>query len=215
MVAQWVMTLKFFIIKPKWNWHSEIDLSGGSGYDISGRFTLMDREMLGHGTVGSLELRMSWKYLPHFDSMSGVYDHTSVPTRKLKALDQLKENSEETRLRLGNILLVSQMLDSFPLLVDVDRVTIRDVHFFLGDLFRGFLGAEETGVKDHAIDIRVIEVMEALHAGGKDEGGITIWDFCKRFWVKGVLPVVASKAGVLIRIVEEVFGGSVSGMMVS
>ena len=120
-------------------------------YQVEGWFTLMDKSMLRHGQIGSVHLRMSWLYDPAMDKGHELFneeEHGDSHARSKKtgtALEQLQMNSNETMLKLGNLLLVSNMIDTFPVLFTAKRITIRNINFFLGDLFRGYEGAAEKG----------------------------------------------------------------------
>lgn len=120
-------------------------------YQVEGWFTLMDKNMLRHGQLGSVHLRMSWIYDPTMDQSHELYnedEHGDSHARNKKAataLEQLQGNSNETMLKLGNLLLVSNMVDTFPVLFTAKRITLRNINFFLGDLFRGYEGAAEQG----------------------------------------------------------------------
>lgn len=210
-IGQWIMTMKFFKIRPDWNFHDEIDLSGKTGYQISGWFPLMDRGMLKHRQLGSVQMRMSWIYDPSCDPASDKYTN-EFPTPRLTALEQLQQNSDETALKAGNMSLIGNMLDNFPLLFNVKRVTIRDIHFFLEDLFRGFHGAEDLGVGAKAMEVKNIEVTKALiPEKGKD--GITLWSFLFAFWIKGLAPIVAQNAKLIRQASTQIVGSAFDGMV--
>lgn len=114
----------------------------------------MDKHMLNHGKSGAVHLRMSWVYDETMDAASPSFNPTTNLPPPLSALEQLQENSAETTLKLGNLANVSNMLDNFPLYLDVKRVTIRRVDFFLADLFRGYHGAFELGSKAQVMQLR-------------------------------------------------------------
>ena len=209
-IGQWLMTMKFFKIKPDYNFHDSINLKDPD-FQIAGVFKLMDHNMLNHGKVGLLEMKMSWEYNEEMDAFSERYNPEHTPP-VLTALEQLQANSAETNLKLGNPYLVSNMIDTFPLLFDVKRITIRDVHFFLGDLFRGYAGAEEAGATPQAIHVDTIEVESPLRPRrGKD--GITLWELAWAFWIKGLTPVVATKARVLASGSAQIMSSGVGGLI--
>ena len=152
--------------------HSKSDLPLQQDvYQVEGWFTLMDRNMLSHGATGSVHLKMSWIYDPKMDHLSPEFDSLDEQDKKeveeklplpLTAMQQLQMNSNETSLKLGNPLLVSHMLHCFPVLFIVKRVTIRNINFFLGDLFSGYDGAADKGKEAKAIHVENIELTKAL-----------------------------------------------------
>lgn len=167
--------------------------------------------MLKHRQLGSVQMRMSWIYDPSCDPASDKYTNEFPPPR-LTALEQLQQNSDETTLKAGNMSLIGNMLDNFPLLFNVKRVTIRDIHFFLEDLFRGFHGAEDLGVGAKAMVVQNIEVTKALiPEKGKD--GITLWSFLFAFWIKGLAPIVAQNAKLIRQASTQIVGSAFDGMV--
>lgn len=211
LVGQWLTTMKFFKVRPDWNFHEELDVSGQSGAAVVGWFQLMNAHKLGHGKCGSIKLHMSWLYACRFDVTSPSFDRTVLPPN-LTAMQQLQQNSDETALKLGNVDLVANMLRAFPLTLHVKRCTLREMHVFLGDLFSGFTGSEELGRKDKAITVNCIDVSRALKPRSGTEG-ITVWDFCYRFWVNGVAPKVVGSRKLIHQGLSSVIYNGLGGLV--
>jgi hypothetical protein len=140
LLGQWMTTLKWLVLDPSNCEHSalHVDRIG----HVSGWFVLSDSKWGGLGQCGEIYLRLSWSYRPGL---------ALPPPPRLTALEQLSLNSAETTLRLGNPAGVQAVLTHLPFLLDVRRVTIRDVEFFVKDLFmgrRGQVRQELAGVPD-------------------------------------------------------------------
>jgi len=174
IIGQWVMTLKWFYLSPFFNHHNcmevdekQVDENGDNiGYIIKGWFPLLD-DKLDVGKNGEIELWMNWTYVPE-----------DIPwkPKKLTALQQLTENSGETTLRLGHVPNVMRMLRRFPILLNVERIVIRDIKFYLRDLFGGEAKDVE---KRKAIKIPVLDI----HGFKKKYGapGLTLEAVVKKF----------------------------------
>ena len=205
--AHWVLTLKWLYINPshcKWetlaHWRHDAKMRPGT---IRGWFPVLDSELRSVGAShGEIEMEVSWHHKEGFDS-----GWNPAP---LKALEQLTENSGETKLRLGNFDAVRAMLDAFPLLLNVRRVTIRDVSFFLKDLFLGYKGAmEKKGVKEEALRVDFLETAKL------DPGAHTAAHTLESFlmvWTKSLVPKVMKKASLLGSATSQIMGGWFSSM---
>ena len=147
--------MKFFRVKPDYSWHceGECDVRNandrvGENFQIEGWFKLADKNFLNHGEPefengrmkpgtekrpGCIKLKMSWVYDKRFDARTAEGRNNGLsmtdPPPDMTALEQLQLNSAETQLRLGNPLLVTQMLDSFPLLLDVKASPCMPVYY--------------------------------------------------------------------------------------
>jgi hypothetical protein len=145
-----------------------------------------------------VELKLHW-----------YYDATTPELNKKtdkSALEQLQENSKETNLKLGSVRKVRAMLEHLPLLFNIKRATIRNIEFYLKDLFvTGGKGYMEYKKEDAAawsatgdsISVKKIDVTSQLrHAarvtkeGGRPVDGLTLDEFMKNFWVFGLAPQV-------------------------
>eukprot|EP00939_MAST-03C_sp_MAST-3C-sp1_P004672 g4672.t1 len=216
LVGQWITTLKWLYINPRYNWHESIDVKvGREGVSISGDFILQDskwngalgkRGMYGQSAVcdpernrGTINMEIAWVHNP--DKRK-----TYLPP-DLSAMDQLKMNSAETSLRLGNLDNVIAMVRRFPLKFNVRYVRLTDVNFFLKDLFSGKSGAAEDGEEMKSIYIPEIVVDKELHPSTKDGGGIPLYDMLERFFLKGVSHRVLGNYMVYYRGLASIFGG--------
>ena len=107
----------------------------------TGWFPLKSKKWLDKGgkkdsqDLGEIELEMRWFYEEGWD------EGWNEPRQT--ALQQLTENSNETKLRLGNIDKVKTMLNNVPIIFRFHRVAIRNTRFYLKDLFRGGKGEAE------------------------------------------------------------------------
>ncbi|GAB5364515.1 hypothetical protein AAMO2058_000977100 [Amorphochlora amoebiformis] len=192
IIGHWVMTLKWLFVSPSFCHHNEIKhwkndptLKPGT---IRGWFPLLDPDFKHSHSAGEVEMEISWKFVEGFGK-----DYKPPRT---KALDQLTENSNETKLRLGEIGVVEDMLHRFPLLFRVNRVTIRNVTFFLKDLFLGYKGAsEKKGVKEEALKVDFLESSRQLQLKGHQLAH-TLSTFMQA-WVKSLIPQVVKKGGLV------------------
>jgi len=198
IIGQWVFTLKWFYLNPKYNHHDSIEVL--DDHTIRGWFPLLDNNM-DVGNNGAIELWFRWDY-------DEAYDHVRLGTepkkeKTLTALQQLTENSDETQLRLGNLNNVKEMLRTFPILLNVRRIVLRDVHFYLKDLFKG--EAKDLESRD-SVHIKKLE----LHKFKKSYGaqGMVLKDFLKQFVFK-ILP--ALKGNTIGSAIWQVIGGVASG----
>ena len=129
LLGQWMTTLKWLVLDPSNCEHSALHV--GRDGAVSGWFVLSDAKWGGLGSCGEVHLRLHWRHAV------GLEAPTPLP---LTALEQLSMNSAETALRLGNPAGVQSLLSGLPFLLDVKRIAIRDVEFFVKDLFMGRRG---------------------------------------------------------------------------
>jgi hypothetical protein len=139
-IARWIITLKWLLINPKFCQYSTMEV--GEDGTVVGWFPLSDAKGSRVGECGELRLRIRWFYDPK----------TEVANKKQTALQQLKINSAESQLRLGNPRDVFRMLEQFPLLLAVKRVTIRDADFYgLNELFKGYEGSADAAARKQRV----------------------------------------------------------------
>ena len=220
LVGQWCMTLKWLYINPRYCWHSNIEvLEDSRGVTISGDFVLQDEKWRGalgklgmHGesavcdplyNCGTINMEISWL---HNSQLSTAY----LPSSQA-ALEQLKMNSAETNLRLGNLDNVTAMLRRFPLKFNVREVRLTNIDFYLKDLFSGKLGEAERSDVDatmmKSVFIPDITVNTALHPRKTDNGGIPLYDMLERFFLRGVSSKVMTNYMVYYKGLGSIFGG--------
>jgi len=202
-VGHWVMTLKWLYVNPRFCmhnnaikcWDTESGLEPGT---IRGWFPLLDWEMKRNGQqTGEIEMEISWVYEEGFGK--------DWRPPRARALEQLTANSNETKLRLGDFNAVQEMLDRFPLLVTVGRVTIRNVAFYLKDLFLGYKGAmEKKGVKEEALYVDFLESTKHLNVKNYQVGH-TVNTFMTA-WVKSLIPQVVKKVGLVGSATSQIVG---------
>ena len=117
---------------------------------------------------------------------------------RFSAMEQLTQNAEESQLRVGNPQRAQRYLSALPFLLDVQRVTVRDLDFFVKDLFMGLRGQVESlaGNTSKQPDCVHIDLLECNHAfngevrRGVADPGLTIWEFLVRFFLKQTFPKV-------------------------
>lgn len=132
-LGHWVMTLKWLIMDPKHCRHVEVEkLSEQEENDgwIGMWVPLVDINYQNEGAHGDVNIRLRWFYDP---TVSDVGELT--PTSQ-SALDQITDNSNETRMRLGDIEQLINQLNHFPVLFDVGRVVVRNAKMSVHDLLR-------------------------------------------------------------------------------
>lgn len=150
LIGQWIITTKFLLMKPLHCWHDKDCVVNADG-SLEGWFPLSNAhwDSPEEEVCGSIKLRLRWTNKDGFDQQ--------YKPPVLSALDQLKQNSDETNLKLGNTKLVELMLRNFPLSVGLRRLTIRNIEFFLRDLFMGVEGAAEATGAMRAIPLPFLE----------------------------------------------------------
>lgn len=64
-------------------------------------------------------------------------------------------------MRMGDMARVKFWLNHEPFLYDIRRVTVRDIKFYVQDLFRGYVGrAEKKGVeRSHFVEIARLDYL--------------------------------------------------------
>jgi len=148
---------------------------------------------------------------PHMPS-----PRTPPPRAPFTALEQLTQNSVESQLRLGSPRRAERYLSALPYLLDVHRVTIRDIHFFVKDLFMGLRGQVEAGSRQpEAVHIELLEMCGTFCGETKDgvtDPGLTIWAFLFSFFFKQVFPKILVTRGPLWSAVQQSTGGMVHGL---
>ena len=220
LLGQWVMTLKWLAMDPTYCEHSSLHVEADGS--VRGWFVLEDSKRAGRGECGELLMHLKWSYEPEQDpehderqarqARQGGDDslttphmpppppppphmpspRTPPPRAPFTALEQLTQNSVESQLRLGSPRRAQLYLSALPYLLDVHRVTIRDIHFFVKDLFMGLRGQVEAGSRQpEAVHIELLEMCGAFCGETKDgvtDPGLTIWAFLFSFFFKQVLP---------------------------
>eukprot|EP00466_Bigelowiella_natans_P012605 jgi/Bigna1/68517/fgenesh1_pg.6_\ len=107
--------------------------------------------------------------------------------------------------------MIGTIPDHFPLLVRVKRVTIRNVAFYLKDLFLGYKGAlEKKGVKEEALYVDFLESTRTLQLE-KFRVGHTINSFMVA-WVKSLVPQVGKKVSLLGSATNQIVGSIFSSL---
>ena len=190
------MTLKWLVMDPTYNNHSSLHVEKDGS--VRGWFVLEDgkRSVESRGECGELLMHLKWSYEAEHDErlyppeLGGGEDGSgfTAPPQKRTALEQLTVNSVESQLRIGTPRRAQRYLSALPYLLDVHRITIRDVDFLLKDLFMGLKGQVESSSKPpEAVHIELLEMSHAFRAeakGGARDPGLTIWEFLFRFFFK-------------------------------
>ncbi|EOD40362.1 hypothetical protein EMIHUDRAFT_439663 [Emiliania huxleyi CCMP1516] len=172
-------TLKWLVLDPYNSEHSSLHV-GRDGV-ASGWFVLSDQSWRGLGKCGEIHLRLAWRH---------AHGAEPPPSHRQTALEQLSMNSTESALRLGNPAGVQAMLSSLPYLLHVRRITLREVEFFVKDLFMGHKGQAEAGKQQDRINVALLEINRKFEPKDPADPGLTIWDFLVRFFAKQAFPQV-------------------------
>jgi len=188
MLGQWVMTLKWMLGDPYYCWH-EKGMEVTPDRWMRGWFPLMNKNFRGVGKCGKIEMAMQWRYVPEAKLKR------KVEFPPLTALQQLQENSTETRLRMGDMARVKYWLNHEPVLYDIRRVTVRGIRFYVQDLFRGYTGrAEKKGVeRSNHVEIARLDYLTEFRPRHKGDLGITTYKVVYHFF-RGVAPKVLDSA---------------------
>uniref|UniRef100_A0A6V3IJT5 C2 domain-containing protein n=1 Tax=Lotharella globosa TaxID=91324 RepID=A0A6V3IJT5_9EUKA len=201
VIGNWVFTLKWFYLSPFFSHHNTMSVDKNyrdaegqrAGWVIKGWFPLLD-DYFDTGDCGEIELWMNWTYKEK--------NKNWLPPR-LTALQQMTENSAETNLRLGHVPNILTMLQRFPVMLNVDRITIRDIKFYLKDLFTGEV---KDAASREAIKIKCMDLSGFSPEEG--EQGITLLHFLKTFAIGIGFQV---NSGVIGQGVHQVLGGLFAG----
>jgi len=188
MLGQWIVTLKYLLGDPTYCWH-EKGMQVTPDRWVRGWFPLQNKHFRGVGKCGKIEMALQWRYVPE-DRL-----RRRVDLPPLSALAQLQENSDESRMRMGDMQRVKYWLNREPFLFDIKRMTVRGFKFHLQDLFRGYKGRAETagGVdKIHFINLHKVEWLTEFRPKHGDDG-ITVYKVLYEFFA-GIAPKVLDLA---------------------
>lgn len=215
MIGHWIMTTEWLAIDPsKCKYTPGTLLVNKQAHSMRGWFPLMDKkhQRADGGQLGELEMELTWFHTSYEDAggSSGA-DGAAGSSAVKPALEQLQENSDETWLRLGDLRRVSVMLATFPYSLDIERVTLRNVNFFLADLFVGRKGLKELGGRNSGIAVDVIDMPRRLFKAGRGARGICVRSFLYRFFVKGIAPAVLGSGSILGGGIRELLYSAVMG----
>eukprot|EP00947_MAST-08B_sp_MAST-8B-sp1_P002625 g2625.t1 len=155
MIGQWIMTTKWMVMDPTYCYYNDLDvhrMEDGS-WLMRGWFPLFSKKWRGLNSHGEIEMELQWRYVPG-------YSELWVPPA-LSALAQIKVNSAETNLRLGDPMGIKRCLKDLPLLLDIKRVSIHHVNLYIEDLFSGMKGHAERVMERQGLD-------SALHRGPEE-----------------------------------------------
>ena len=104
LIGCWAMTAKWFFMNPKYNWHTSLEVETDPSCNsvmIKGWFPLAAQGHKKRGSRGEINMSLRWWY----DS-----ERISVQRKPLTALEQLTMNSDESKLRLGDVDAVINMI---------------------------------------------------------------------------------------------------------
>lgn len=188
LIGQWVMTAKHLLANPKYCWH-EKGLEITPDRWIRGWFPLMNKDFRGVGRCGKLEMAIQWRYVPE----AKLRRKLEFPP--LSALAQLQENSEESRLRMGDMARIKYWLNHEPFLFDVQRMSVFNFKMYLQDIFLpGTEGEADTKGVDqlHFIHIPRVDWLREFRPKHGDPG-ITLYKLLYVFFA-GIAPKVLNTA---------------------
>jgi hypothetical protein len=196
VLGVWNITLKWLLIEGShypFCRHDPRRLDKAVAKDgvLEGWFPLVDTRGIQEGKLGEIQLRLAWSHDPEAKPPN---------ERPLTAMEQMKVNSAESKVRLGSFAEVKCMLESFPVLLNCRRLTFRDVNFYLKDLFMGMQGDAEVKEGDlqklKSIQLDLLDISKQLRPlPGTD--GLSVWGVCWQFWVHGIAPEVRKNFGKL------------------
>jgi len=124
-LGQWIITLKHLVIDPKHCRHTSIAVDAQGWIDAW--LPLADAKWQNVGKCGEINLRMRWR----IDSSVAA-----APFKMQKGLDQITENSNETKLRLGDMDELTDVLNHVPVLFDFKLVMVTEAKVSIKDLFK-------------------------------------------------------------------------------
>lgn len=149
-----------------------------------------------------IDVTLTW-----FDKPGGKSHNELLEQRKLKALEQLQENSAEMQLGLNVELLVPWIKD-MPVLFAVDTFELNRVKFHLKALFQGY----DTDTSDDAIFIDQIDLRDKL-AVKPGESGVDAFTLAVEF-VKAAIGPILSEVSILDA-AKQILSGVVTGLFSS
>ncbi|GBG33542.1 Protein C2-DOMAIN ABA-RELATED 1 [Hondaea fermentalgiana] len=217
LIGHWVMTAKYLVVDPKFNWHyekdyktyrvgSRDDIDGATGFE--GWVPLATRKWKKMGLCGQLQIEVLWSHVPE-DELENPF----VPARRYTALEQLSQQSKEDQLRFGDWARFRDWLNHEPYDFDIHRFTVRDTKFYVQDLFRGHKGVPEQLVLSKssvdgadAVKLPFLEMRKQFRPRPGDEG-ITCYDAFVGFFI-GLL-TTAARSGRLGSAIAQILSGGV------
>jgi len=187
LIGQWIITLKWLLADPYHCWH-ETGLRVSPDRKVHGWFPLQNSKWHNMGLCGLIEMSLHWTYVPE-----AQIKNKYIPPA-LTAAGQFEEWFTELLTRWGSFKQIRNWLSHLPILVDVHRVTARNVEFHLQDLFRGFKGRAETAGVEKAEFVKIdqYEWLTQYRPKYPGEKGITLWDVWIVFWQQLVVAGVST-----------------------
>ena len=188
LLGQWVMTLKWMLGDPFYCWH-EKGMTVSQDRWMRGWFPLINKRFRGVGQCGKIEMALQWRHVAE-DQITRRFE---LPP--LNALAQLSENSDETRLRMGDMARVKYWLNHEPFLFNIKRLSVLGFQFYIQDLFSGKKGLAEAGTNPDSLSL--IDIPRALwdkeFAPRYGDPGITTYHVLYVFF-RGIAPKVLDSA---------------------
>lgn len=202
MVGHWITTIKMIVLDPT-NVQCLSSSGGRPGKNIMrGVMQLRDDEFLVNPKKEAyVDLELEWVY----DPAGKTHEEIMKIPKALTALEQLQQNSAETKLKLGNSHQMTQMLTDFPLLFDVFSFELNRVHFFLRALFQGF----KTDKSKKGIYIDEIDLRDKLRIK-EGEDGVDLNTLYRHMTHAIVFPVLKEVS--VVDTTHQIFSGLFTGM---
>lgn len=161
LIGRWLTTLEALVRNPgnrlvrtnKFRSSADSSLSSPS-FQCSGWFPLRNGSLEyadpadPHGCgFGEFSLVITWQ---HRKITHPLFSSSMTKLPQKSALDQLIDNSRECGLRLGAAKYTKRMLQTFPLLLNVQTIALFEVNVRLHDIFMGCAGQAVTGAGEHS-----------------------------------------------------------------
>lgn len=207
LVGHWITTLKMIVLAPANVHGSDLESKSKPGL-MSGLMQLRDADF-GHPVGACVDMELSWVHDPN----GKTHDQIMSMPRRLTALEQLQQNSAETKLKLGNQRQLKHMLKDFPLLFDVQSLQLNRVHFHLKPLFMGF---ESESKNAKALFLDKVDLRSKLKAK-PGQPGVDLYALSRNFVLAAIGPVLAevSVVDAASHIMSGVFTGLLSTVKAS
>ncbi|KAJ8606632.1 hypothetical protein CTAYLR_008395 [Chrysophaeum taylorii] len=153
LLGDWICKLETLAVAPTRVFGKNVVASrDGSEFKLGGLMQVRaDDRAVPAGA--DIDLTLTWTHDPN-----GMTHNQILEVAKLKALEQLQQNSAEFNLSLGNLGLWGNFLADFPLLFSVNTLELNRIKFHLKALFMGY----DTDRSDEAIYVDQIDLRDDL-----------------------------------------------------
>lgn len=194
LLGQWSITLKDLLSNPAHCWYERGTLEASGDGMIKGWFPLVNSQLTGRGMCGKIEMSLHWKHVAE------LVREFSPPT--LGGLGQLLQASSEFTLRVDDFETFKREFTHMPVLLLLDRMSLRNTKAYIKDLFVS--NDDDDNTEEEATDELGLPFAKVPQIDWQDEfkpqsgdPGLTVFELLKRVAVglgPKILDLYRSKA---------------------